>query len=130
VLIDNDDGAKPIYSTVKEITKKLITGKEPFIHVTANLYLVPTPLKPGTIQSTIEDFFDDSVKSTIVDGKEFVGKNKFDAAMHYGKIVFAHKVVRPKASEINFGEFKALLSNIVSAIDAHAKKHPVAIPSP
>lgn len=127
VLVDNDDGATKIYSTVKEITKKKITGNEPFIHITSNLYLVPTPLKPEAEGSTIEDFFDDSVKSIILEGKRFVGKDKFDAAMHYGKTVFAHKVVKPKASEINFNEFKALLSNIESAIDDHAKKHPVAI---
>ena len=44
LLVDNDDGKKPIFSTVKEITKKEIMTEEPFVHVTGNLYLVATPL--------------------------------------------------------------------------------------
>lgn len=130
VLFDNDDGAKPIHAAVKDLTKTKPMLTEPFIHVTGNLYLVPTPLTPGTTQSTIEDFFDATIKSTIVGGKTFNAKSEFDSAIHYGKNVFAHKVVRPHADKIDFGKFKALLSNIVSVIDAHAKKHLVPIPAP
>jgi hypothetical protein len=60
LLVDNDDGAKGkggIYNTIKDITKTMVMGTEPFVHVTGNLYLVATPLKPGAVQSMIEDFF-------------------------------------------------------------------------
>jgi hypothetical protein len=32
-----------------------------------------------------------------VDGKSFGDGNHFDSATHYGKVIFAHKVVRPLA---------------------------------
>ena len=129
LLIDNDSGAGQIYNIVKQITGLKPKGSEAFVHVIGNLYLVATPLKPGVEQSTIEDFFDSTVKSTIVSGKTFGGKNEFDNAKHYGKIVFAHKVVRALADKINFSEFSAILSNVVSVIDSHAKKYPVVSPA-
>lgn len=133
LLVDNDDGATckgGIYNTVKEITKTKVTGAEPFVHITGNLYLVATPLKSGAKESMIEDFFDDGIKATLVSGKAFDPKNEFDTDTHYGKHVFAQKVVRVHADKINFSDFNAILSNIVSVIDAHAKKHPVVIPMP
>ncbi len=127
LLVDNDAGAKGIYNSVKEITKKNVegTGTEPFIHITGNLYMSATPLKSGATFSMIEDFFDDTIKLTIVGDKTFDPKNELDPDTHYGKHVFAQKVVRVHAGKIDFSEFKAILSNVVAVIDAHAKKHPV-----
>ena len=130
VLVDNDAGARGngnIYNTVQDIAKAKVKviGTEPYVHVTGNLYLVATPLKPGATQSTIEDFFDSSIKSTIVGGKTFDAKNESDTTTTYGKIVFAHKVVRVQADKIDFSEFNAILSNVASVIDAHGKTYPV-----
>lgn len=130
LLVDNDAGARGkgnIYSTVEQVSKMKtkITGKEPFIHVTGNLYLVATPLMPGQEQSMIEDFFDESTKSRMVDGKTFNPDKNFDAQVNYGKRIFAQKVVREHADKIDFSGFKAILSNVVSVIDSHAKKQSV-----
>lgn len=133
LLVDNDAGAKEkgkIFSAVKEITKTTVQGTEPFVYVAGNLYMTATPLQPGATSSMIEDFFDDSIKSTIVGGQAFNPKNEFDRNTHYGKNDFAQKVVRVHADKIDFSEFKAILSNVVAVIDAHAKKHPVVIPVP
>ncbi len=133
MLVDNDAGAKEkgkIFNTVKDITKTVVTGKEPFVHVTSNLYVVATPLKLGETQSMIEDFFDAATKSTIVGGKAFDPKNEFETDAHYGKHIFAQKLVRVHADKIDFSEFKTLLSNIVLVIDTHAKKHPAVSLSP
>ncbi len=47
VLIDNDSGANSIYEAIAGITKaKRPEGHADFIHVTANLYVVPTPFGP------------------------------------------------------------------------------------
>ncbi len=43
---------------------------------------------------------------------------------NYGKMVFAHKVVRAHADTIDFSGFNALLSNVRDVIDAHRKGHP------
>lgn len=123
LLIDNDSGADSIYSVVKQITKTKFTRTEPFVHVVGNLYIVPTPLLPEQKTSMIEDFFDVAVRSTVVSGKTFDPDGNEDTEAHYGKIVFAHKVVRPSADAIDFSGFNKLLSNIVLAIQDHEKKH-------
>jgi retron-type reverse transcriptase len=122
LLIDNDSGAAPLYNIVKQITGKKPSGTEPFIHVTGNLYLSATPLKPGGGDSMIEDFFDAATKATPVSGKTFAPDASEDSSKHYGKIVFAHKVVRAHAGTIDFNGFQEILSNIASVIDAHELK--------
>lgn len=124
VLIDNDDGAPPIYNTIKELTGAKPTGTEPFIHVAGNLYVVPTPLLAAK-QSMIEDFFDAATLATVLKGKSFNPVNKFDPKTNYGKADFAYKVVQPNADKIDFTGFKAILDRFVDVIDEHLKTHPV-----
>jgi len=121
-VIDNDSGATSIFNAVEKLTGTKPKGTENFLHVTGNLYVVPTPISPPAKKSTIEDSFDAAVKATIVDGKKFNPANKIDAAKHYGKMVFAHKVVRERADKIDFTGFKPLLTYVVAVIDEHAKK--------
>ncbi len=130
LLIDNDSGADGIYNQVKQITKLKPDGKEAFVHVKGNLYLVATPLKPGNQPSAIEDFFDTATKATKINGKTFNVKNDSDSKSTYGKTVFAHKVVKPNANIINFSGFHEILSNVVAVIETHARKHSVVIPMP
>ena len=60
------------------------------------------------------------LKATVIDGKTFTEKNNFDVAKHYGKKIFAYRVVRERAASINFEGFRPLLTNIVSVIKWHA----------
>jgi RNA-directed DNA polymerase len=124
LMIDNDNGAAPVYNSIAKLTGKKPTGTESAMNVTANLYVVPTPLPPGATQSVVEDFFDAATKSAVVGGKTFDPSSNTDTATHYGKMVFAHKVVRAHADTIDFSGFGALLSNIRDVIDAHHKSHP------
>lgn len=126
LLIDNDSGAASINSTIKEITKYKPTGHEPFIHVTGNLYVCATPLPAGKSESMIEDFFDVATKSEEISGKRFDPRTDGDTDKSYGKVVFAHKVVRPKADTVNFDGFEPLLANISKLIDEHRRKFPAA----
>lgn len=119
IVYDNDDGARGIRSTIKQISKTVVTGTEPFVHVVKNMYAVPTPIDAAGATSKIEDFFGDAIKTTVLDGKTFNDGNNFDPDKHYGKKVFAHRVVRPKAETIDFTGFRPLLTNIVAAIRAH-----------
>jgi hypothetical protein len=119
VVYDNDDGAKKIRSVIKEISKVQLTGTESFTHVIKNIYAVPTPIPVVGKESKIEDFFGDTIKATVINGKTFNEGNNFDADKHYGKRVFAHKVVRPRADAIDFTGFRPLLANIVAAIAHH-----------
>lgn len=124
LLIDNDSGASPIYSQIKEITKYKPTGHEPFIHVTGNLYVCATPLLAEKPESMIEDFFDAATKAEQVGGKNFDPRTDSDTDKSYGKVVFAHKVVRTKADSINFTGFNPLLTNVSRLIKEHQLKFP------
>ncbi len=119
LLYDNDSGAKDVWNAIKEATKVMPTGSEPFVHIIKNLYAVPTPLIGPATSSKIEDFFDASIKATVIDGKTLNTSVGFDKDKHYSKKVFAHKVVRPKADTIDFTDFRPLLTNLSAAINKH-----------
>ena len=98
-----------------------VSGTEPFLHVVANLYAVPTPLP----NSKIEDFFDLGLKATRVRGKTLNETNGKNTADQYSKSIFAHEVVETQADRINFVGFVPLLNNLVAAIKAHAAHPPL-----
>jgi RNA-directed DNA polymerase len=129
VLYDNDSGASPIRSAVKQACGTAPNGTEPFIHVVRSLYAMATPLPNGANQSKIEDFFEAKLKATVIDNKTFNDQNQFDTSTQYGKNVFAHKVVRPNADTINFNGFRPLLTNLVAAIKGHALTGSVSAPT-
>ena len=115
ILYDNDTGAKSIKNTIKNVSKVRPTGAETFVHVIKNMYAVPTPDAP----SKIEDLFDPTIKATVVKGKTFNDGQEFDVDKYYGKKIFAHDVVRPKAGMVDFTGFRPLLTNLVAAINKH-----------
>jgi retron-type reverse transcriptase len=121
LLLDNDSGATAVEGMLKKHGIRLPPNG--FVHVAHNLYVMRTPPLPGKPQTAIEDFFTKKTLSIQVDGKSFHGpKAGFDPAKHYGKVVFAHKVVRPKASSINFSRFAAILSIVVDIMNQCATK--------
>jgi RNA-directed DNA polymerase len=127
LLVDNDGGANSIYGYIKGTTKVAEPKNERFIHLFRNLYVVPTPLTPEKpIATMIEDFFDDDLKKTLVEGKSFDPRKQDKDHTSYGKVIFAHRVVRPKADAIDFSGFKQLLSNLSLVIETHRTTHPAA----
>ena len=120
LIFDNDKGANKI----KVLAKKL-TGMElkegDFIHLFSNLYAMLTPTVLGKPESAIEDLFDATTLAIPFGGKTFDPKDKTDKTKHFGKAVFAHKVIRPMASSISFAGFSPLLSTVCAAIE-HRKK--------
>ena len=130
-MYDNDTCARSIKNAIRNVSNIMPTGAEPFVHVVKNLYAVPTPLAAGLTSSKIEDCFDPTIKDTMINGKTFndgdgFDVDGFDVDKHYGKKVFAHRVVRPKADAIDFAAFRPLLTNLTAAINKH--KAPVAQP--
>jgi RNA-directed DNA polymerase len=115
LLIDNDDGAKTILNKVAKLTKTKPSRNEDFIHISQNLYLVMTPLN-GNSNTTIEDFFPDSVKKVELGGKTFHSKG--DPNLNFGKGIFA-RYVSENSSTIDFSGFKPILDRLTLAINSH-----------
>ena len=119
VLFDNDSGATSIKKVVKDVAKAHLSGTVPYFKVLKNLYVQPTPLINGALESKIEDFFEPAVMAVLVGGKSFDPSNNLDPMTHYGKKIFAKTVVLPNAATINFDGFRPLLKNLVALIHTH-----------
>ena len=112
IVYDNDGGAKPIRKAIKS-SYGVTVEDTPFTHVFRNLYAVATP----GLNSKIEDLFSDAVMKTTIGGKTFnPDRDDFDKRKHYGKAVFARRVVAARAAQIDFAQFRPLLGGIVDAI--------------
>ncbi|MFJ2486311.1 retron Ec67 family RNA-directed DNA polymerase/endonuclease [Pseudomonas sp. NPDC087639] len=129
VLIDNDKGAKEIFSTIKSTTKTTskIDGGLPYYHIAQGLYVVPTPKLNGAIESKIEDFFPDATLNQILDGKRFNSENEDLKSDEYGKHYFAEYVVKKQQANIDFSGFKTLLDVISTIIAQNIGLHMSAV---
>ena len=128
VLVDNDAGS----AGVKGILKKYGLAFPPnggYVHVGGNLYVMRTPALPNLPDTCIEDFFDAATKVIVVAGKTFHPAKDFDPQSHFGKTVFAHRVVRPNASTINFAGFDPILKTIVDIQTQHTATSTASITS-
>jgi hypothetical protein len=123
VLVDNDAGADPVLKNAIKITGIKVDGGDEFYHLSENLYLVILPKVAGTADVKIEDLFESSVTATVIDGKTFNPDEKtFDKDKHYGKQVFAEKVVKANQKFINFDGFKTILDRLEGTIADHEGK--------
>lgn len=122
ILIDNDSGATPLRSLIKEITKTPFTKETEFAHIINNLYIIQTPSLDEK-DSAIEDLFESKTLKTKLDGKTFVyNKADFDTKKHYGKNHFAEYVIRQNRKDINFNGFNPLFESIKKIIKEYKKK--------
>lgn len=128
LLYDNDKGAKSIRSAIGEAALASSTSVSPYVHVATNMYAACTP---GAQPSKIEDCFDSATRATVIDGKTFSDDNgeSFDATRHYGKTVFAHKVVRARADTIDFNGFRPLLTVLTAVIQRHRGQQMARVPA-
>lgn len=122
MLIDNDDGANEIFSTIETVYKIKINHKsnDPFFHLTENLYLVKTPHVGKSHKTCIEDLFEPDLLKTKLGESVLNLKKKHKAEGQYGKDRFSKEVVRPQADNINWDGFTPLLQSIVAVIDHHS----------
>lgn len=118
VLIDNDKGAKPIYSFIKQLPGNggVVDGSQKHYHVAQGLWIVPTPRSEGVPESKIEDFFEDKVLKMELGGKHFNPENMDLSDDEYGKQYFAEHVIKANHKSISFDGFAPILSTISSLI--------------
>ena len=117
LVLDNDSGGKKVFDVIKNNLGIEInySKSDLFFHLKHNLYLVKTPSKSGS-QSCMEDLFPSDVHSVLLDGKTFDKDKKHADLDTYGKSIFADKVVRARAKEIDFSNFSPLLNGISASI--------------
>ncbi len=124
ILIDNDSGAKPIYSTIKTVTKSssVIDGKLQFYHIHGNLYVVPLPLQ-GKVEVDIESFLSPIAVNAILAGKKlFKGTGGFDPSVHVTKAALADRIVKQPPGAVDFTGFAPILEAIVAVQDDYGKR--------
>lgn len=123
LMLDNDSGPNALLNLLTSNksdfpniskTKEEIRSSE-FIHIVSNLYLILTP-RINNGDSTMENFFDESTLSILVDGRKFDPNEDSDSTNSYGKNTFATKVVQERKASISFDKFKPLLNRIEKVI--------------
>ena len=117
-VLDNDTGGEQVFKWVRKQLHIDVGFESPslFFHLKANLYLVKTPSKEAR-QSCMEDLFPTDILNTLIDKKPFDKNKKTGDHKAYGKVVFADRVVRPLAAQIDFIKFAPLLEGIVGSIN-------------
>ena len=123
-LVDNDSGSTSkggIFPAVLNATNGAvkIDRSKPYTHVTANLFVAPTPLLPVEVDSQMEDFFDAATKAVVLNGKTFDPKNEYDTATSYGKHIFAQKVILANGAKVDFTGFSTILQSLCHIIDLY-----------
>lgn len=122
VLVDNDSGAKPIFSACAGILKKPVNGDEPFYYLGDNLYVVPTPKGSGGVDTMIESFLPPKWLKEKLNGKKLnLDNNKLDIKTEYGKSLFSEHVIKKNKNKVVFTAFEPLLTNLEAAIADYYK---------
>lgn len=113
IIIDNDMGCKPIYSSIKQKTKEnIVDGNQPFYYLGNNLYLIVIP-KINNKDTMIEDYFAKEVLETKLREKTFSKSNNFNPKTQYGKHVFANEIIKKHGRKIDFSMFSLILEKII-----------------
>jgi len=115
-VVDNDSGGKTVFKAIKDLLKINILGNEPFVHLFANLYVVPMPLG-GFAERSVEDLFSKIDIAKGLNGKPFDFSKDNDTSTSVGKAGFAYNFVAKKAHELDWTGFHPLLANICAALD-------------
>lgn len=122
IILDDDEGAKEIKSTLKnKLSIKYVGGKDDFYHVVDNLYVIFTPNKTSS-DKMMEDLFGDDALKQELGGKKFEpNSKKFDNTKHYGKDRFASQIVAKMRDTLDFSGFKPLIKRIVKVQEHYQK---------
>jgi len=113
ILLDNDKGWKTFRKKCGDKQPKQIN--ESLYSMRGNLYIVLTPLN-GKNETSIEDLYSDEVLNIELDGKKFDPSNETeDTGNHYGKMVFAEKIIKSENYSIDFSNFKYIFDKFIEA---------------
>lgn len=118
IIVDNDKAGNEVFQCATGRYKKtshqsIMTINSlniEYAYVCKNLYIIKLPkILPET---TIEDLYDTTVTSTILNGKTFTKANEYNTSLHYGKVEFLRNVIKKNKSSINYSNFDITLEAI------------------
>ena len=132
IVVDNDAGAKNIFSHIYNLDKKAgtVDGSKQFYYIYENLYVVPVPKVAGA-DTPIEKLFEKKLLSTVWIGKQLDLTGDKDPSKYYFKHDFAVHVVKSGGAAVNFDGFDPLLKALVAVkLDYGKRLLPVAPSAP
>lgn len=114
-IVDNDDGGKPVFKTIKDLLKIEIDRSQPFTRIFSNVYIIPIS-REGHNESSIEDLFAPADIARGLNGKPFNFSKNSDPKTTCGKEQFAYHFVSKNANQLDWTGFKPLLQNMCAAL--------------
>jgi len=118
LIVDNDKAGNEVfqcatgrYKKTSKNGKVIINSIEiEYAYICKNLFIIKLPkINPET---TIEDLYDTTLTSTILNGKSFTKDNVYDPNIHYGKVDFFKNVIRKNRTTIDYKNFEAIIEII------------------
>jgi RNA-directed DNA polymerase len=110
-VLDTDEGTDGIKGIMSRY--KIKDFSKPFYYINRNIYIT---FISNHSNIEMENLFDHSVTDEKIDGKSFKLKKEHLDHSHYGKHIFAEKVVKPNWKTIDFNKFENIFNNINSII--------------
>lgn len=95
LIFDNEQiSNKPLKKFLGYLSKKDVLKEKSYSRIQDNLYLLTNLLIDGKPECEIEDLFDESVRSHIIEGKTFSREKDYDTGQHYGKAIFSQYIAK------------------------------------
>jgi len=123
IIVDNDSGAKGLFSHIKSITKSKtpVDGTEKFYFIYENLYVVPIPMLSNS-DTPIERLFEPSLLKKKIGVRELDLTGDKSTTTHYSKSEFAVQIVKQGGANVKFDGFDPLLAALVEVKKDYAKR--------
>lgn len=118
VLLDNDNGLKPITEMCKSVFAKEVSpdNNDDYVEIDRFIKIVKTPHIGSKKKTCVEDFLPSEAKKDLQSGKTFSPKDDFDVTKHFGKIALSHRVYDQR-DVLDFSKFDKIADRMSKALN-------------
>lgn len=118
IIVDNDKAGNEVfqcgigrYKKTSQHGKTIINKLEvEYAYICKNLFILKLPRI--LTETTIEDLYEPTVTSTLLNGKSFSKDNNYDPNLYYGKVELLRNVIKKNKKSINYKNFDTTLEAI------------------